>query len=88
MMFGRRTDGRERCPKGAKPFPQFGHQLQGRAARTQRSSQVSLLRFQAVLREDHAAYIGEWLDVLKSDKRAIFMAAAKANEAVQFLMTA
>lgn len=39
-------------------------------------------------RQDHAAYIGEWLDVLKGDKRAIFMAAAKANEAVQFLMTA
>lgn len=38
-------------------------------------------------RQDHAAYIGEWLDVLKSDKRAIFTAAAKANEAVQFLMT-
>lgn len=38
-------------------------------------------------REDHAAYIGEWLEVLKGDKRAIFTAAAKANEAVQFLMT-
>lgn len=39
-------------------------------------------------RPDHAAYIGEWLEVLKGDKRAIFTAASKANEAVRFLMTA
>jgi antirestriction protein ArdC len=38
-------------------------------------------------RKDHAAYIGEWLDVLKADKKAIFTAAAKANEAVGFLLT-
>jgi antirestriction protein ArdC len=38
-------------------------------------------------RKDHAAYIGEWLEVLKGDKRAIFTAAAKANEAVAFLLT-
>ena len=37
-------------------------------------------------RGDHAAYIGEWLEVLKGDKRAIFTAAAKANEATAFLM--
>jgi antirestriction protein ArdC len=39
-------------------------------------------------RQDHAAYIGEWLDVLKGDKRAIFLAAAKATEAVKFLTSA
>lgn len=36
-------------------------------------------------RADHAAYIANWLQVLKSDKKAIFTAAAKASEAVQYL---
>ena len=36
-------------------------------------------------REDHAAYIGSWLDVLKNDKRFVFSAAAHAQRAVDFL---
>ena len=31
------------------------------------------------VREDHAAYIGNWLKVLKDDPRAIFAAAAHAH---------
>jgi antirestriction protein ArdC len=38
-------------------------------------------------REDHAAYIGAWLQVLKQDKRAIFTAAAHAQKAADFLHT-
>jgi antirestriction protein ArdC len=38
-------------------------------------------------RRDHAAYIGEWLDVLKGDKRAIFTASRAAHKAVEFLMS-
>jgi antirestriction protein ArdC len=30
-------------------------------------------------REDHAAYIASWLSILKSDPRAIFTAASKAQ---------
>ena len=37
------------------------------------------------VREDHAAYIESWLTVLKSDKRAIFTAAAHAQKAAAFL---
>ncbi|WP_162710409.1 zincin-like metallopeptidase domain-containing protein [Rhizobium leguminosarum] len=37
------------------------------------------------VREDHAAYIGNWLTVLKGDKRAIFSAAAHVQRAVDFL---
>jgi antirestriction protein ArdC len=37
-------------------------------------------------RPDHAAYIANWLAVLKTDTRAIFTAASKANEAKQFLL--
>ena len=36
-------------------------------------------------REDHAAYIGSWLQVLKNDTRAIFTAAAHAQKAVSYL---
>jgi antirestriction protein ArdC len=37
------------------------------------------------VREDHAAYIGSWLKVLKDDKKAIFSAAAHAQKAVELL---
>ncbi len=37
------------------------------------------------VRDDHAAYIGSWLKVLKDDKRAIFSAAAHAQRAADHL---
>ncbi|MEH6720181.1 MAG: zincin-like metallopeptidase domain-containing protein [Aurantimonas endophytica] len=37
-------------------------------------------------RADHAAYIRCWLQVLKSDKRAVFTAASKASEAAKWLL--
>jgi antirestriction protein ArdC len=36
-------------------------------------------------RADHAQYLAEWLSVLKADKKAIFTAASKASQAVEFL---
>jgi antirestriction protein ArdC len=36
-------------------------------------------------REDHAQYIQSWLRVLKADKRAIFTAASKAQQACDWL---
>jgi antirestriction protein ArdC len=36
-------------------------------------------------REDHAAYIASWIEVLKNDKRTIFQAASYAEKAVAFL---
>lgn len=36
-------------------------------------------------RPDHAAYIAPWLSLLKSDSRAIFTAASKAQQAVDWL---
>lgn len=36
-------------------------------------------------RPDHAAYIQSWLNVLKSDKRAIFTAASKAQQAADWM---
>jgi antirestriction protein ArdC len=37
------------------------------------------------IREGHAAYIANWLEVLKKDKRAIFSAAAHAQKAADYL---
>src|SRR5215472_5018852 len=37
------------------------------------------------IREDHASYIANWLEVLKNDKRAIFSAAAHAQKAADYL---
>ena len=37
------------------------------------------------IREDHAAYIASWLEVLTNDKRAIFNAAAHAQKAADYL---
>ena len=37
-------------------------------------------------REDHAKYIQSWLRVLKADKRAIFTAASKAQQAADWLI--
>ncbi len=39
----------------------------------------------AEIREDHAAYMQNWLSVLKADKRAIFTAAAQAQRATDYL---
>jgi antirestriction protein ArdC len=36
-------------------------------------------------RDDHAAYIEHWLEVLKNDKRAIFTAASFASKATEYL---
>jgi antirestriction protein ArdC len=37
------------------------------------------------VREDHAGYIASWLEVLRGDKRAIFLAAAHAQRVADFL---
>ncbi|SDL15265.1 hypothetical protein SAMN05421823_104508 [Catalinimonas alkaloidigena] len=36
-------------------------------------------------RLDHAAYLSNWLTMLKGDKKAIFTAASKASQATRFL---
>jgi antirestriction protein ArdC len=45
----------------------------------------SHLQIPSRLREDHAAYIGSWIKVLKQDKRAIFNASSLAAKAADYL---
>jgi antirestriction protein ArdC len=46
---------------------------------------MAALELELTPRADHAAYIGSWLKVLKSDKRAIFTAASQAQKAATWL---
>ena len=34
------------------------------------------------LRDDHAQYIATWLDIMQADRRAVYTAAAKADQAL------
>ena len=38
------------------------------------------------VRDDHAQYLQSWPKVLRGDKKAIFTAAARAQEAVEFVL--
>ena len=46
----------------------------------------SRLGLEIEVRRDHAAYVDNWLKVLKADSRAIFTAAAKAQAAVDYIL--
>lgn len=45
----------------------------------------SIFRIAIEPRADHAAYISSWLTLLGQDSKAIFTAASKAQEAVEYL---
>lgn len=45
----------------------------------------SLLKITNEPRQDHANYISDWISILKKDKKAIFTASSKAQEAVDWL---
>lgn len=45
----------------------------------------SLLKLNNEPREDHASYMASWLKLLKHDNRAVFTAASKAQQAVDWL---
>ncbi len=47
---------------------------------------MARLELELTPREDHAQYIQSWLRVLKADKRAIFRAASKAQQAADYLI--
>jgi antirestriction protein ArdC len=46
---------------------------------------MARLELELTPRADHAQYIASWLRVLKADKRAIFTAASKAQQAADFI---
>ena len=70
---------------GRKRFGDEGYAMEELVAELGSAFLAADLGITPEVREDHAAYIGSWLKVLKNDKRAIFTAAAHAQRAADFL---
>ena len=70
---------------GRKQWGDAGYAMEELVAEMGAAFLCADLGITAEVREDHAAYIASWLEVLKGDKRAIFTAASKASQAAEYL---
>jgi antirestriction protein ArdC len=70
---------------GAKRFGDTGYAREELVAEIGAAFLCAQLQITVEPRQDHAAYIAHWLQLLREDKRAIFAAAAHAQRAVDFL---
>jgi antirestriction protein ArdC len=70
---------------GRKKWGDAGYAMEELVAELGSAFLCADLDLTPAVREDHAAYIASWLEVLKNDKRAIFSAAAHAQKAADFL---
>jgi antirestriction protein ArdC len=70
---------------GRKRFGDEGHAMEELVAELGAAFLCADLGLTPEPRADHSAYIGAWVQVLKSDKRAIFTAASHAQRALDFL---
>lgn len=70
---------------GRKRWGDAGYAMEELVAELGSAFLCADLRITPEVRDDHASYIGHWLEVLKQDKRAIFSAASFASRAVDFL---
>jgi len=70
---------------GRKRFGDEGYAMEELVAELGSAFLCADLHITPEVRDDHAAYIGHWLKVLKDDKRAIFSAASHASKATEFL---
>jgi antirestriction protein ArdC len=70
---------------GRKRFGDGGYAMEELVAEMASAFTCADLDLEPEIREDHAAYIENWLQVLKNDKRAVFTAASYAQKAADFL---
>jgi antirestriction protein ArdC len=70
---------------GRKRFGDEGYAVEELVAELGSAFLSADLELTPEVRDDHAAYIGSWIKVLKDDKRAIFTAASHAQRAADFL---
>jgi antirestriction protein ArdC len=70
---------------GRKRFGDAGYAMEDLVAEIGPAFRCADLGITPETREDHAAYIGSWLKVLREDKRAIFTAASHAERAAGHL---
>jgi antirestriction protein ArdC len=80
------TKGKSRCNRDmAKRFGDDVYAMEELVAELGAAFQCAELGISSEPRADHAQYLAHWMSVMKADKKAIFTAAAKASEAVQFI---
>ena len=77
----------ERCDRQlGKRFGDHAYSIEELVAELTAAFVCAHLGLSSEPREDHARYIASWLKVLKADKRAIFTAASKAQQASDYLI--
>ena len=80
------TGHKSRCDRDlGKRFGKAAYAMEELVAELGSAFVCARLQITASPRLDHAQYLAHWLNVMKSDKRAIFTAASKASEAVSFM---
>jgi len=80
------TKGKSRCNRDmAKRFGDDAYAMEELVADLGAAFQCAELGISLEPRADHAQYLAHWMKVMKADKKAIFTAAAKVSEAVQFI---
>ena len=83
---GRATNPASTATSGARSWGDAGYAMEELVAELGSAFLCADLDLTPEVREDHAAYIATWLEVLKNDKRAIFSAAAHAQKAADYLI--
>jgi antirestriction protein ArdC len=79
------TSPADRCDRALGRFGDAAYAMEELVAELGAAFLCAELGITATPRDDHAGYLAHWLEVMKSDKRAIFTAAARASEAVGYL---
>ncbi len=77
----------ERCDRQlGKRFGDSAYAIEELVAELSAAFTLAHLGLSSEPRPDHAQYIASWLRVLKADKRAIFTAASKAQQAADYII--
>ncbi|HKD07128.1 MAG TPA: zincin-like metallopeptidase domain-containing protein [Bryobacteraceae bacterium] len=81
------TSHESRCDRElGKRFGDAAYAIEELIAELGSAYTMAKLELELTPRANHAAYIDSWLKVLKSDKRAIFTAGSKAQQAADYLV--
>lgn len=70
---------------GRKKYGDAGYAMEELVAELGSAFLCADLKITPEIRDDHASYIASWLEVLKNDKRAVFVATSQASKAVDYL---
>src|SRR5262249_30253004 len=80
------TGGPQRLNRDMRPkYGSQGYAMEELVAELGAAFLCAFLRISVTPRPDHGAYIAGWLEVLRRDKRAVFVAAAQAQKAVDWM---